>query len=95
MSPVPGWDAYTDKHAEEQLQHGGDVGRRVLQEVLNDLGEHGPRILGARPYPPPYPSTLWRAPIAMRDGTVYGVIEYVEEHHQRIRVTWAIWLPNR
>ena len=92
---VPGWDVYTDKRAEDQLRRGSDVARRLLRRTVDDLCEHGPRIRGARPYPPPYPSTLWRAPIATHDGAVHGVVEYLEEQHQRIRVTWVVWLPNR
>jgi hypothetical protein len=92
---VPGWDVYIDKRAEEQLELGSPVGRRALSGVLDDLCEHGPQIYGARPYPPPHPSNLWRAPITVGGTEVYGAVEYVEEFHQRIRVTWAVWLPGR
>jgi hypothetical protein len=95
VTPAPRWDVYTDKRAEDQLTLGSEAGLHALQRVLEDLRDHGPQIIGARPYPPPFPSILWRAPIVLATGPVYGAIEYVEELHQRIRVTWVAWLPNR
>lgn len=90
-----GWDVYLDQGVEHQVVLGSEVGRRVLTDLLDNLCEHGPKINGARQYPRPLPSTLWRAPIAMSDRAVYGAAEYVEESHQRIRVTWIARLPGR
>jgi hypothetical protein len=87
------WDVYPDKRAEDQLALGSPDGIHALAQVLRDLAA-GPRIRHALPYPRPFPPTLWRAPIQY-GGTVYGAVEYAEEPHQRIRITWAAWLPGR
>lgn len=87
------WDVYLDKRSEDQLALGSPDAILALQHTLRELSA-GPRLAHARRYPPPHPPTLWRAPIE-HHGTVYGALEYAEEPHQRIRVTWAAWLPNR
>jgi hypothetical protein len=93
---APLWDVYPDKSVEDQLEAGSDAGRAVLQQLVEELTCTGPQVTDARRYPHPWPRTLWRTLIRVQGSTVvYGGIEYVEETHQRIRITGVHWLPGR
>ncbi len=94
---APLWDVYPDKTVEDQLEAGGsENGRAVLQQLVEELARTGPQVPDALRYPHPWPRTLWRTLIRVPGTTlVYGGIEYVEETHQRIRITGVHWLPGR
>lgn len=88
------WDIYQDTAADKEISKGTPQGQAALAALGMRLRREGPRMADALPYPPPFPRTLHRALIRF-DGIIYGAVEYAEEAHRVIRITWVSWLPGR